>query len=441
MKRLLPTVNGQPVEVEGHPMERLLDVLRDAARPDRHQGGLRRGRVRRLHGAARRRAGPLLPGAARPVRRAADRDGREHLAERPVRARLRRALRRRPAASSAAPARPASSSPPGAPAAQPDARAARRCARRWPATSAAARATRASCGRSIGTERTSGDRPRARARWTRRSAHLDGDPGLVPIAGCTDLMVREPRSCAADGPGDRPARHPRAARHPRGRRAGSRSAPPPPSPRSARSAAVRAAFPALAEAAASDRRLADPEPRHARRQRRQRQPGGRLAAGAARPGRRRWSLAARAGRAEIPYDELPHRLPQDRPRSRARSIVRVRLPPPARRLGPGLPQGGDPRGAGDQQGGGGRWPAGSTAAGSPTCASPPAASRRRRSACAPPRSAVARPAAGAEAADARRPRRGGRGAADRRRPLDRRVPPLRARAGGAADGPRSWSLT
>ena len=38
-----------------HPMARLLDVLREDLRPDRHQGGLRRGRVRRLLRAARRR--------------------------------------------------------------------------------------------------------------------------------------------------------------------------------------------------------------------------------------------------------------------------------------------------------------------------------------------------------------------------------------------------
>ena len=36
---------------------------------DRHQGGLRRGRVRRLHGAARRRGRQLVPGRGRPVRR------------------------------------------------------------------------------------------------------------------------------------------------------------------------------------------------------------------------------------------------------------------------------------------------------------------------------------------------------------------------------------
>ena len=45
------------------PMKRLLDVLREDFAAHRHQGRLRRGRVRRLHGAARRRARQLLPGA------------------------------------------------------------------------------------------------------------------------------------------------------------------------------------------------------------------------------------------------------------------------------------------------------------------------------------------------------------------------------------------
>ena len=36
-------------------MRRLLDVLREDLGADRHEGGLRRGRVRRVHGAARRR--------------------------------------------------------------------------------------------------------------------------------------------------------------------------------------------------------------------------------------------------------------------------------------------------------------------------------------------------------------------------------------------------
>ena len=46
---------GAPVEVGVPGMRRLLDVLREDLGPDRHQGGLRRRRVRRLLGAARRR--------------------------------------------------------------------------------------------------------------------------------------------------------------------------------------------------------------------------------------------------------------------------------------------------------------------------------------------------------------------------------------------------
>ena len=46
-----------------HPMKRLLDVLREDCGADRHQGRLRRRRVRRVHGAGRRRAGELVPGA------------------------------------------------------------------------------------------------------------------------------------------------------------------------------------------------------------------------------------------------------------------------------------------------------------------------------------------------------------------------------------------
>ncbi len=55
------TVNDGPVEVDVPGMRRLLDVLREDLGPDRHEGGLRRGRVRRLHGPARRCPGRFLP--------------------------------------------------------------------------------------------------------------------------------------------------------------------------------------------------------------------------------------------------------------------------------------------------------------------------------------------------------------------------------------------
>ena len=57
-------------------LTRLSAVLRDELRPDRHQGRLRRRRLRRLHGAARRRAGLRLPGAGRLGRRARGAHGR-----------------------------------------------------------------------------------------------------------------------------------------------------------------------------------------------------------------------------------------------------------------------------------------------------------------------------------------------------------------------------
>ena len=43
-------LNGTPVRVAGEaPTRTLLDWLREDARPDRHQGRLQRGRLRRLH--------------------------------------------------------------------------------------------------------------------------------------------------------------------------------------------------------------------------------------------------------------------------------------------------------------------------------------------------------------------------------------------------------
>ena len=94
------TLNGEVREVAAPPMMRLLDVLREDLRPDRHQGGLRRGRVRGLHGARRRRAGQLLPGALRAGARAAR--SRRSRAWRRAATRCCRCLRPRAALPSAA---------------------------------------------------------------------------------------------------------------------------------------------------------------------------------------------------------------------------------------------------------------------------------------------------------------------------------------------------
>ena len=62
------TLNGRPVQVPADPAGRLTRLLRDDLRPDRHQGRLRRRRLRRLHRAAGRRPGLRLPGRVRPGR-------------------------------------------------------------------------------------------------------------------------------------------------------------------------------------------------------------------------------------------------------------------------------------------------------------------------------------------------------------------------------------
>ncbi len=54
-KRLLTlTVNGDVYDIVCAPNVTLLDALREKANPHRHQARLRRGRLRRLHRAARR---------------------------------------------------------------------------------------------------------------------------------------------------------------------------------------------------------------------------------------------------------------------------------------------------------------------------------------------------------------------------------------------------
>ena len=54
-------VNGRPTEAWVDPNLSLLELLRDEAARHRGQARLRRGRVRHLHGAARRRAGERVP--------------------------------------------------------------------------------------------------------------------------------------------------------------------------------------------------------------------------------------------------------------------------------------------------------------------------------------------------------------------------------------------
>ena len=58
-------LNGRRTDVDAPPLKRLARRPARGLLPHRDEGGLRRGRVRRLHGAARRHAGQLLPRAAR----------------------------------------------------------------------------------------------------------------------------------------------------------------------------------------------------------------------------------------------------------------------------------------------------------------------------------------------------------------------------------------
>ena len=206
----------------------------------------------------------------------------------------------------------------------------RACARPWPATSAGARATPASCGRWPALARRPRPRVRAaaprvagRAKPGRRDGRRGGrwpppsrasrssqprslaealrllrDEGpLVPLAGCTDLYVglhfgTVPRAALPRPLGlRRAARHPPPRRDARHRRAHD--------VRGADRVAARA--PPAADAGrgrARGRQPADPEPRHARRQHRQRLARRRHAAGPGggrghgRPAQRRTASAA-----------------------------------------------------------------------------------------------------------------------------------------------------
>ena len=56
-------VNGRRVDLSIDPRVTLLDALRERLRPDRHEKGLRSRTVRRVHGARRRAARPVVPDA------------------------------------------------------------------------------------------------------------------------------------------------------------------------------------------------------------------------------------------------------------------------------------------------------------------------------------------------------------------------------------------
>ena len=59
------TINGEPAEFLCEPDETLLERAPQRPGPDRHEGRLRDGRLRRLFGDSRRPAGAVLPGARR----------------------------------------------------------------------------------------------------------------------------------------------------------------------------------------------------------------------------------------------------------------------------------------------------------------------------------------------------------------------------------------
>src|SRR5690349_9551046 len=243
--------------------ERLLHRQRPAGRPrkpshgapsgraagtagaDRDQGGVRRGRVRRLHRPPGWRARPLLSRAAPPVRGPAGRDHRE-----PGRGagtelpRAVRGLRRRPVRGlHARGRRHLLGAPPGKPV--PDPRRGPRGPGRQP----------------LPVHRVRGNPPRplpgaramslaVRPRSLEEAVRFLGeDPGLVPAAGCTDLMVRGPLELhrldrVMDLLGIPELRGIREVEG--GIEIGATT----PFSEIRRSAAVRAAFPALTEAAA-----------------------------------------------------------------------------------------------------------------------------------------------------------------------------------------------
>ena len=135
------TLNGRETEVDAHPHGAPARRAAGGLRTHRHEGGVRRGRVRGVHGADRRGGGLLLPGAVRAGRRRRGHDdrrtGRRAPAATRVHGRSRRAVRDLHAGHD--PRRALDSAP---------ARSLARSGRGSPAISAAARATRRSTARS-----------------------------------------------------------------------------------------------------------------------------------------------------------------------------------------------------------------------------------------------------------------------------------------------------
>ena len=214
-------INGEAYAADVEPRTLLSDFIRHHAGLTGTKVGCEHGRVRGVHGAARRPAAALVPDARRPGRRPLAADDRGARDGAPARARLPREARAAmrllhgglPDVDRAVPAR------------APATRTRRRSARRSPATCAAARATRASWRRSsrrregAGGERSASSTSAARSgasgtrgevRMSTRSALVAlptraaarrgrGRPGRMVMADRRDDVVRVPADQGVDG--------------------------------------------------------------------------------------------------------------------------------------------------------------------------------------------------------------------------------------------------
>ena len=189
-------------------------------RPDRHEGRLQRRRLRRVHGAARRRAGLLVPRARRPgrgtarsttVEGLAAADGTLAAAPGRVPRRRRRPVRRLHARDADGRGRPARATP-----IRPRPRSSTGSA----ACSAAAPGTRRSSRRCVGRRRRGGSsaspvRPARASAVGARIARIDGVPKVTGAeAFGDDLPTRRPGTCASSArrtPTPGSARRPRRA--------------------------------------------------------------------------------------------------------------------------------------------------------------------------------------------------------------------------------------